>query len=351
MTEHAEHLRNKMDRDIVHIVHWQKSGIYSVAKQLHLFGKNVGDVHYVRVIRKNKGALDFFLSIFRIFLIAFEVFISRKKIFHAHSFLPFMFLYLSFGGGAITFHNLYPYLSSNKKKDKLKKSLIKNLVSSRNILISSVGDSVARCVNNNMNISSVVIYNGLDQLHYKFNPPCSRRIIGAAGRFDDQKNFESLIKAFAMIGDQELTLKIAGDGVLRRSMEDLIKELGLEGRVVLLGFQDDMVSFFNSIDAFICSSFYEGFGIVIAEAALSGKHLISTNVGLVSDIRGLEVIKSGFSELDISESIKEWLQSDIDDLNRSVLNNKNVIVENLSLENVYREYVRSIWLESGRGHY
>jgi len=55
----------------------------------------------------------------------------------------------------------------------------------------------------------------------------------------------------------------------------LRKKYNLQKEVILLGFVKDINSFMNSLDIFILSSLWEGFGYVIAEAMASKKPVIA----------------------------------------------------------------------------
>ncbi len=331
---------------IVHIVHWERSGIYSVAKELAVEGKKAGDVHEIFVIRRSKGGLDLFLSFFRMTKLLLSVLFRKNVFFHAHSFLPFLFMYFIKGAGAITFHNLYPYFSSSNKKDRLKRLIICKLVKHRSIRTSSVGRGVADAVLAGLHIASTVIFNGLRAERYSFSLPSGHKVVGTAGRLDDQKNYETLISAFAQCKDKSLVLKIAGEGVKRPILEKLISDLNLGARVQLLGHQNDMIGFYQGIDVFVCSSLYEGFGMVVAEAMFSGKSVISTNVGIALDFDDVRILRCGFDPEDITRAIDEWTQTSHEDIASWAHHNRVVALDNFTIGNVYRQYANLIWAEN-----
>lgn len=62
--------------------------------------------------------------------------------------------------------------------------------------------------------------------------------------------------------------------------------------VTLWGMQENPYKYINSADVFICSSHYEGYGLVVAEALILGKPVISTNVSGPAEI--LENGKYGY---------------------------------------------------------
>lgn len=332
-----------MSGKVIHIVHWENSGIYSVANELAIEGKRHGHAHLIRVIRKGKKPSDFIVSIFRIIALVFEVFFSRGNIYHAHSFLPFLLLYFSFGQKAITFHNLYPYFSSSSQKDRLKRFLISTLIRQYRIKSSAVGIGVADAVKKSMGIPAQVIFNGLRPERYNFEISTARNIIGTAGRLDDQKNYAALIEAFAKCKSTTLILKIAGEGVKRKELEKIIASYSLNDRVHLLGHQHDMLAFYSSIDAFICSSIYEGCNLVVAESMFSGKPVISTNVGIALDFDNVSIIRSEFDVDALAVSIDKWIELTDQQIENDVINNRKIVVGAFSISNIYQQYFDSLW--------
>ncbi|MCU0526340.1 MAG: glycosyltransferase [Elainella sp. Prado103] len=72
-------------------------------------------------------------------------------------------------------------------------------------------------------------------------------------------------------------LWIIGEGSQRLILEKKIRELDLEDRVKLLGFQQNPFQWMRSADIFVLSSIYEGFGNVLVEAMACGTPVIATD--------------------------------------------------------------------------
>lgn len=110
----------------------------------------------------------------------------------------------------------------------------------------------------------------------------------AMGRLVHKKGFDLLIHAFSLISIEfpHFQLLIAGDGEERTHLEDLIDELKLRDRVVLLGFADRPTSLalFWGCELFVLSSRLEPFGIVVAEAMAAHKAVLATRSGGVIDL-------------------------------------------------------------------
>ena len=93
-------------------------------------------------------------------------------------------------------------------------------------------------------------------------------ILGNAGRLTAQKGQKHLIDIAKKLKNKglEFTLFIAGSGDMEEELRYLIDENGLNNEIIMLGFVEDMDAFMNSIDVFLLTSEWEGFGFVLVEA-------------------------------------------------------------------------------------
>lgn len=107
----------------------------------------------------------------------------------------------------------------------------------------------------------------------------------ALGRLHEKKAFDILIRALA--GIPHAHLWIAGEGPLRGSLEALIAELDLGGRVHMLGWRQDRGALLAAADVCVMPSRYEPFGTVMIEAWGYGTPLIAAAArgpsGLIRD--------------------------------------------------------------------
>ncbi len=105
-----------------------------------------------------------------------------------------------------------------------------------------------------------------------------RPIILAVGRLSLQKDFETLINAFARLkATHDASLVILGDGVEKVRLEKLIKSYNLHSSVIIPGFVVNPYKFMRSADLFVLSSIYEGLPNVLIEALNLGIPVISTS--------------------------------------------------------------------------
>lgn len=103
-------------------------------------------------------------------------------------------------------------------------------------------------------------------------------VILGVGRLEKQKDFPTLIRAFATVQQQfPVRLMILGEGPERSSIESLIQELGLKESIALPGFVANPYSYMARSAVCVLSSAWEGFGNVLVEAMAAGTPVVSTN--------------------------------------------------------------------------
>jgi glycosyltransferase involved in cell wall biosynthesis len=103
-------------------------------------------------------------------------------------------------------------------------------------------------------------------------------VILGVGRLNQQKDFITLIKAFAQLRQQRSArLMILGEGPERHQLEVLIADLGLQADICLPGFVADPYAYMTQAAMLVLSSAWEGFGNVLVEAMAVGTPVVSTN--------------------------------------------------------------------------
>jgi glycosyltransferase involved in cell wall biosynthesis len=108
-------------------------------------------------------------------------------------------------------------------------------------------------------------------------------VIGTVGRMhsDENKRFSDLIRAFAILTKDKLSVKLllVGDGREKENYANLVKELSIESNVIFVGYQNDTQPFYSIMDVFSLVSSHESFGLVLAEAMLHNLPIVATKVG------------------------------------------------------------------------
>jgi glycosyltransferase involved in cell wall biosynthesis len=111
-------------------------------------------------------------------------------------------------------------------------------------------------------------------------------VIGSVGRLVEQKDYPTLLQAFALSAARVpgLRLVIAGDGPLRTPLEQLARDLAVADRIHFLGACDDVPTLLRSIDLFVLASKFEPFGVALLEAKAAGLPIVATSVNDIPDI-------------------------------------------------------------------
>lgn len=111
-------------------------------------------------------------------------------------------------------------------------------------------------------------------------------IAGIAARLDPVKDMATLIRAAAKLcGDfPHFKLAIAGEGAERENLEKLARKLGIENRVMFLGWITDTDKFYASIDINALTSLSESFPYALTEGARAHLATVASRVGGVPEI-------------------------------------------------------------------
>ncbi len=131
-------------------------------------------------------------------------------------------------------------------------------------------------------------------------------VVGYLGRLERQKGVDILLTAFADFQSKSkrpTVLLIVGDGPDRGNILRLVRQGRING-VRFLGYQDEVRTFFSSLDVFVLPSFHEGSPISLLEAMASGCPIIASKLSSVVRVAGDSVIY--FPPGD-SESLSELL--------------------------------------------
>lgn len=109
----------------------------------------------------------------------------------------------------------------------------------------------------------------------------NKKIVFSLGRLVAYKGYHFLVAAGQYLTDDYVIL-IGGTGALEHELHREIEELGLQGKVSLLGrvSEEDLPAYYGACDVFCLSSVQktEAFGIVQIEAMSCGKPVIATNI-------------------------------------------------------------------------
>ena len=105
-------------------------------------------------------------------------------------------------------------------------------------------------------------------------------------RMRDEKRHDLLIDACKILKNQGFTFQmwLVGDGENYTKISQKVKELGLKSEIILWEIQENPYPFIASADCFVLSSDYEGQSLVVLEALILKKPIISTKIPVVEKI-------------------------------------------------------------------
>ncbi|TVR35497.1 MAG: glycosyltransferase [Spirochaetaceae bacterium] len=111
------------------------------------------------------------------------------------------------------------------------------------------------------------------------DPSIQAPVVLGVGRLVPQKDYPTLIEAFALLHRQTpaARLIILGEGPLRAQLEELIRGLGLGAAVSMPGFVANPYAWMKRASLFVLSSRWEGSPNVVAEALACGAAVVATD--------------------------------------------------------------------------
>jgi glycosyltransferase involved in cell wall biosynthesis len=118
-------------------------------------------------------------------------------------------------------------------------------------------------------------------------------VLLSVARLTPEKNLGVMIRALKRVRQYypRVGLVFVGEGTERSKLEALARSLGQKDSVAFVGWQTDTVSFYRTSDVFLQTSKFEGYGMALIEAGLSGLPVITTKVGIAEELEdGRDVI-------------------------------------------------------------
>ena len=108
----------------------------------------------------------------------------------------------------------------------------------------------------------------------------------SVARMSPEKGYERLLKICRRLLNEGFMFKLwlIGDGPILTDLKKQAAELALEDCVTFMGSQNNPHKFTSKADAFICSSFIEGYSTACTEAIMLGVPVISTSVSGAQEI-------------------------------------------------------------------
>lgn len=147
----------------------------------------------------------------------------------------------------------------------------------------------------------IVLPNAIDAEKYRFDPTIRAEIrneleirddektVCVVGSFTEVKNPQGSLEIFRCLHQKVSNVKLiwAGDGKLKKGIEEKIQSLGLESAILLLGVRSDIDRVLQGADVYIMPSFVEGLSVAAIEAQAAGLPcVLSSGITREADITG-----------------------------------------------------------------
>ena len=197
---------------------------------------------------------------------------------------------------------------------------------------------------NGFDISVFKPCNKLNQrLSNQFGLLDEERIIGLIARYHLVKDHETFLKAASLIISKVKNVRfvMVGTGVDwdNNFLKELIKSYGLDGKIILLGEQNNIKKIMCCLDILVSSSYAEAFSNVIGEAMACGVPCVVTDVGdsaLIVKNTGM-VVPPGNARSMASSVIKVLNFSKME---QEKMGNRarQRIIENFSIHKIIKQY-------------
>ena len=174
--------------------------------------------------------------------------------------------------------------------------------------------------------NTVVIRNGINCCRFSNCPTkeeCRIKIgitensfvLGHIGRFSKVKNHKLIIDVFQglkKIQDNSFLL-LVGDGEEKTEITQYIQDIGLSDSVMILSNRTDVPELLRCMDCFIFPSLYEGLGIAIIEAQISGLPCVVSN-----HIPKEAFVSNSYQVLSLeSSTINDWVHAILNPINNA----------------------------------
>jgi glycosyltransferase involved in cell wall biosynthesis len=163
-------------------------------------------------------------------------------------------------------------------------------------------------------------------------------VLIAMGDLIYRKNYPSSIKAIAKANNKKLKFLICGKGPEIDSLRGLVKKLGIEDRVLFLGYRTDIKEVLTIADIFLFTTYQEGLPRSMMEAMAAGLPCIASKIRGNTDL--IEEGKGGYlrSPEDI-EGLAEVINTlaDNKDLRKSMSFNNIETIKKFDVEIVKKE--------------
>ena len=118
--------------------------------------------------------------------------------------------------------------------------------------------------------------------------PNTSKVVGTIARVVPQKDYPTLLKSFEIVNKKypNSYLISVGEGFLQPEMHKLSIELRIAENIRWIGKVENVDNYLQLFDCFVLTSIYEGFGLVLLEAANAGLPIVASNISAIPEVLG-----------------------------------------------------------------
>jgi glycosyltransferase involved in cell wall biosynthesis len=164
-------------------------------------------------------------------------------------------------------------------------------------------------------VKAFVMKNAIDTIKFAFRYSESLKIkkkinaddtknIVHVGNFTEPKNHQFLIAVFNELLQKDCNQKLflVGDGGLKFQIQEKVKKLGIEQKVIFLGSRNDVNELLQAMDVFLFPSLFEGLPVSLVEAQASGIQCVISD-GIPKEAI---LIPENVTVISLEESAVQW---------------------------------------------
>ena len=179
-------------------------------------------------------------------------------------------------------------------------------------------------------------------------------VIGLCAHFRPQKNHCQLIDAIRILRSRGYPVKalLVGNGPTQTSVEQYVKESGLQEHIVFAGIQEDVRPYTSAFDVGVLCSIYEAASLVALEMMAMGLPVVLSNVG-----NAAEMVVPGETGLLFpagdTMSLVDCLETLSDARKRETVGRaaSQFVAANFAADRMldtYKEFLTELWVENRR---
>lgn len=233
------------------------------------------------------------------------------------------------------------------------RKLIASFVIPRADIVRVVTESLAtkirdKGLNSNVYVLPIYIDKKIDEIatlkdsHTKYK---WKNVLLCVSRLSEEKNLDVALKSLSLIREKfpDTGLVIVGDGPQEKHLKNLSVILNIDKNIVFEGWQENLQDYYKAASIFLQPSNFEGYGLSIIEAGLSGVPVVSTAVGVVPDLHSVLI------SLPTPDKFKEAIESLLIDENKMRqlgLDLKSEVEKKIVEKNSYLDILSRNWAKT-----